>query len=317
MNIQNYIKRNYLFLSLVLFSIGGVIYRYKNMFNNKKEGIALNFFNDKSTETKQLFESINKTVNESFISATQKCQNDLNAEQLINIQCDVPESVQLQLSADRTACANNIVNVLGADATPEQIANYTNACVTKSCEIDNLSQEQVISFAGECSIDQSMLQDMQNEIKNNLQQKKEQSTDGFGGALNALAEGLANSELNIGGSTHTKTEFEERLITEVTNSVSQETMTEMFNSFKASQTMNIEGADLIMKNVAQKMTLDITVGALTKNSFINETVNAIEATVKKEEKEEVKAPFEGILTNPAFLIVAGGVLFIFLLLIIL
>ena len=249
-----------------------------NKQNRKKESWPWSGPNRSKKET--FMNTVNETINESFISSTTKCSNSLDINQDIKLECPKSPSESL---VNLTAIKYKACLDAGKDAN---INDFLEQCepLSKTCVISNIDQSAVVAFNTNCKIDSNMVENMKNELAKKLKEKSEDTSDSFGNALETVASGLTSTSKN-------KETTKVDVINRISSIIDVKFMQEMANSFSVNQDVVIEGGgDSKISHISQKTQLDIVSSLTSENKVIKE----MQQTLDKNEDVDNKKTKKGI-----------------------
>lgn len=290
-------KHKYKFL-IVLFSILVALYIY--LPRTQKEGF-LNFGN--TDTTKNFLSAVSQTVSDTMISVSQECQNSSKFDNSLNVSCSPSDLVQKAYLDAKTACTTAAFN---------KNLDPSVACPDTSyspCVVSNIKQEQVVSFKSNCKLSNDTINNFISQVGQNLTNKMNNTTDAFGGALL----NLTNAVKNAGDSGNkTDTEIKQDIVNNVKNSITADVANKMMNNFTASNQLSVNGTGFIVKDVLQKMTLDIITEAMSNNQNLNKILTDADQSSSKETTNTVKGITDifGSLFSIWGVLIIVGIIFI-------
>ncbi len=221
--------------------------------------------------TKDFINTTNSLVTNTLLSVTQDCQNASTFTNAIDAKCTPSDTVTNALIKAKSDCfAMAIQNKLNA---AEQCPDTAFA----ACNISNITQDQVVSFKASCALNNDMINNFTNQLKQNMDKASTNTSDGFGQALNNVTQAAA-SALDTGNTTEKTTAT--NIINQVTNSLSSSVLNKIVNTFTASNTITLSGQSYVTKDILQKQTLDIVTQAFTDNKQLNTILTAADTSAK-------------------------------------
>jgi hypothetical protein len=266
-------------------------------------GFGFDFGNSKiNNSLTSIKDTVNKTMMNTILSNTSKCQNSVNAAQIINIKCP-PELLKIY-NEDKKGCYE-----LGA-LVGGKVSEISKACgeaVPYPCSVENVKQSQSVEFSGQCEVSNEMIDKMKEQFESEINRKINEDIDGVATSINDISKGLAKSSeiLSQGASDAANTllgstlkagateqdnskNIKESLINEYQKDLSVSNLTEMIGKFSARQELNIEGG--YVKGITQNQRLKIVANLTSKNKF----TKAVETVTKEVLKEDKKIKKKGL-----------------------
>lgn len=278
------------------------------------KGYKKEHFLNMSDETyREINETVNKTLIESLIKNTTSCQNTISSNQIIDIECDAsPETLKRYNELNETIipiCVDAKVKIATDVGQEIDMDNFIESCTSYACVSKDLEQESVISFTGTCTVDNKMTEDIQNDMKQSLEDKLDNEEDGFTKAINTAVENITN----FGDSGSTTTEVRNSLLNDFKSVATTEILQEMINQFSSNQAIKIKSTGgSLDKGISQRSRMELTTDLLVKNENYKSVLNKIDSSLKKDVKN-VEKGFTHIweTTNEsfkAFIYATGGVI---------
>jgi hypothetical protein len=275
-----------------------------------KKAEKFSFGSKKSKKTEILRETINETLMESFMSVTTSCQNKIEVNQNIELKCN-PSDDHKKIANDKMKMCYDLLKAQTPYLDMSQMKDYQKECMKagKACILTDIKQEATVNFSSSCSIDSKMTSDVQDKMLKTLTDRSQNSTDGFTDALNGAVDGLAKMGDNVtsssfGGSSKEDLKDTTKVLNKLTQSVSQEMLQELANSFSVNQDIKISGDDTYASGISQKAQLDIVTELMSKNEVMNDLVKAVDLSEVDESVNENKGvtdvvdSFTTMFSNP-------------------
>ena len=262
------------------------------IFHKKSEKFS--FGSKKSKKTEILKETINETLMESFMNVTTSCQNSIDVNQNISLECN-PSVEHKRIARENYKICNELLLAQTPYLDMSKMEDYQLECTkaSKACILTDVNQESLINFSSTCSIDSKMTNDVQDQMLKTLTDRSKNSSDGFTDALNGAVDGLAKMGDNVtsssfGGSSKEDLKDTTKVLNKLTQSVSQEMLQEMANSFSVNQDISISGDDTYASGISQKAQLDIVADLMSKNEVMTDLVKALDMSEVDESVNESK-----------------------------
>lgn len=208
--------------------------------------------------------AISSLVNQTVINNTQSCQTTYTGGQNITLACNPSPATLAANAAAQAACVSEVLAFCGNTANATNIACTTlpaTQCNTPACSFTDLTQNQAVTWSGNCAITQAQQQAIQSQVTNAMQNQVSNTSDALGTALNTLTSGLA------GGTTNTNTNITNNLSNSVTNALTQTNLQQLINNFSNQQNISITGTGgLSASGISQTSALNLTSSMLQNNS---------------------------------------------------
>lgn len=325
----------------ILICIGIIIFvklHISNIHKLKQQPKKENFsFGGKKKSKKEILrETVNETIIDSFMKAQTTCSTSSSIDQNIDIVCD-PTPELLQINKEKLENCQAFVTNLADKFTAEELLEANSECIRahKACIISDVKQEAVIKIDASCQVTSEMTQNTQEEMIKTLTDKSKNTEDGFTGALNSAIDGYMGAlnsvaDSSFGGSSSEEFTDSSKIINSLSQTVTQETLQEMVNSFNINQDIKIGGADSEVRALSQKAGIDVVAKLTSGNKVLQDLEKYIDLSEVNESEttqrgvtdvadtagetvvgvtDSVTGMVGGIFTDPTFMI--GCVLVMF------
>jgi hypothetical protein len=269
--------------------------------------------NSSSSSVKSSINAINRMINESYLSATNSCKVDVNLPQTISFQCNVSDETAQLLIAAESQCRGQYT-----DLSAEKVNEMCPPDSFKSCVIDGVSQDMVVSSRTNCQIDNDMINTMKADLQQKLENAANSESDAFGEALVN-----ATRVLNPDGSDEENIETKTEIINEIVSKITVDLVNKIQARYNSAQTLEFEGQSYSLKNVSQSLTMDIVTQALSQSTTLSDLEGSLsnDASNKSEKKQkgltDIFEEFTDLFGSPMFIIgIVMVVVFMFLIILV-
>lgn len=238
----------------------------------------------KTTIIRNALQAVQKSLNESIISLNSKCKAE-----------GTTENVLMNVAKGNEFNARTIEKCLDMGNSPLECREFM-----ASAYMRNVTQQAMVQVAATCEISQSMVNDIQAQMSNNLTMQMKQMNDDFGKALNSLV-----SAFNVSGENDETTSItnEMAFVNEIVNRMTLEVMQEAVSTASATNRMtnSAEGLALVeAEGILMDATSAVLINALSKSESLSKAV----ASMQNEAKTEVTVQNKG-LTDLADSVLGG------------
>jgi hypothetical protein len=266
---------------------------------NQTGGVSfLDFMLNIGNTTDQTINTVLSTVNDSAITVISNTTNATKLSgsnsQIIKLKCNPPSDTLLNV-ADRMY--SKCRETKGGDGCNDLVLKMT------TCDFSNINQKQLITWNSKIKIESETQNKFQTNIENELKKRVDDSTLGFGKALNTVADGIANSSaiksnIGIGNTANTTENIRNELINKFAATFTTNRANTLVSQFENSQFISIEGSGNVSGTyITQEMTANITMDFMSQQNDYNDIVTNIKAGLdnKKESTMGIGAAIAAIV----------------------